>query len=273
MDLTEEIRQRINELNGGHPAILAMAAVVGVAKWPNGEYFYHDAFVAVTPVDVAIFEAKQTGTFRKKVEVRASSRYPLRELRSVGVDRNTEALIFEHDPQEFWLLPTGPKDAWAHLMRTLADAHAGPSQGSAMEAHLRPERSTPLTTWTQVQQYVSANFKVDETDATMMRLTFTIDEDRSQLVFLYRETLRDGQEEWLAIESPIGPVSRIDLKRALEEVGGMVAGALTVRGDFLMLKHSVQISGLDATTFDRPLRLITVTADRLEQLLVGGDAY
>ena len=35
-------------------------------------------------------------------------------------------------------------------------------------------------------------------------------------------------------------------------------------GDYLMLKHSAPIAGMDVESFERPLRLIISTADRLE---------
>lgn len=130
-----------------------------------------------------------------------------------------------------------------------------------------------MTTWADLENYISANYKIGDRQPGRLRLTFDVGGMRSQVVFVFRDTLRDGTEEWFSIESPIGPVNRVDLRRALERVGGMVCGALAQLGEMVVLRHSAPLTNLDINEFERPLNLVVTSADMLERELVGGDDF
>ena len=83
----------------------------------------------------------------------------------------------------------------------------------------------------------------------------------------------DGDEEWIEIESPIGRFGEISLADALEKTSNMVCGNLGKTGDHVTLVHSAPIENLDVNEFERPLRLIVTSADRLERELTGADRY
>ena len=63
------------------------------------------------------------------------------------------------------------------------------------------------------------------------------------------------------------------MSQLLASIGNMVAGGVSILGDVVTLKHCVPIRSLDAESFERPMQLITISADRLEQQLVGGDTF
>jgi hypothetical protein len=107
----------------------------------------------------------------------------------------------------------------------------------------------------------------------MMKLIFDTGELRSQIVMVWRVTLDDGAEEWLQIESPFAELGTVDLGRALQEVGQIVCGALAIVGNVLTIRHAAPLENLNINEFERPLGLVTNTADRLEHILSGGDQF
>jgi hypothetical protein len=130
-----------------------------------------------------------------------------------------------------------------------------------------------MATWYDVVDYVRSNYKIADEKSNMVKLLFNTDGLRSQVVFLWRNVLLDGEEEWLQIESPFAQLGSANLQRALEEVGRVVCGGAAVTGDHLTIRHAVPLANVDINEFERPLILVTTTADRLEKQLVGGDRY
>jgi hypothetical protein len=131
-----------------------------------------------------------------------------------------------------------------------------------------------MAMWSDLVAYVRANYRVAEENPNMLHMVFDTGNLRSQMVFLWRQTLMDGQEEWVQIESPFAEVGSVDLQRALEEVGGVVCGGAAINGGHLLVRHSVPLANLNINEFERPLALVTTTADRLERELDGGgDRY
>jgi hypothetical protein len=130
-----------------------------------------------------------------------------------------------------------------------------------------------MAEWQDLVGYVRANYKVADESPTMMKLVFETGDLRSQIVVLWRQTLKDGTEEWLQIESPFANVDEVDVRRALEEVGNLVCGGLAIMGDILTIRHSVPLENLNINEFERPLALVTFTADELERRMSGGDKY
>jgi hypothetical protein len=130
-----------------------------------------------------------------------------------------------------------------------------------------------MATWQDLTNYVRANYKVAEEGAGSMKLIFETGDLRSQVVMLWRVTLDDGAEEWVQIESPFAELGKVDLTRALYEVGQIVCGGLAIVGDVLTIRHAAPLANLNINEFERPLGLVTNTADRLEHQLSGGDQY
>jgi hypothetical protein len=130
-----------------------------------------------------------------------------------------------------------------------------------------------MTAWPDLVKYVRANYKIADETPTSMKLIFDTGHLRSQVVMLWYETLGDGAEEWLQIESPFAEVDEVDVRKALTEIGRTVCGGLAVIGDVLTIRHAVPLANLNINEFERPLTLVTNTADRLEAQLAGGDRF
>lgn len=132
-----------------------------------------------------------------------------------------------------------------------------------------------MATWDELRQYIAMTQRVDEESGEdWLTFVITTSGDRLQQVFVSRMTLQDGAEEWAVIESPFGDLDKMDLQKALQESATMVCGGLGLfQGTLVTLRHAVLLSALDAQEFDRPLMLVSMGADRLEDKLVGGDRF
>jgi hypothetical protein len=130
-----------------------------------------------------------------------------------------------------------------------------------------------MATWSDLIGYVRSNYKVSDEQPGMVKMVFETDNLRSQIVWLWRQTLMDGNEEWLQIESPFAEVGSVNLQAALEEVGRTVCGGAAIAANFITIRHAVPLVNLNINEFERPLILVTTTADHLEQKLIGGDKH
>lgn len=130
-----------------------------------------------------------------------------------------------------------------------------------------------MANWTDLTTYVRSHYKISHEAQGMLGMTFETTDLRSQLVFLWHVTLMDGTEEWVQIESPIGELGSLDLARAIREAGQTACGGLASTDGFLTFRHAVPLLNLNINEFERPLLLVTGTADRLERLLTGGDQF
>jgi hypothetical protein len=134
------------------------------------------------------------------------------------------------------------------------------------------ERRATLITWQDLVTYVRAHYKIAQEQSDMISLLFQVEGARSQLAFLSRHLLMGGTEEWVQIWSPIGDAGSIDLQAVLEETGGLVCGGLAIVNGHLVIRDAVPLANMDIAEFERPLLLVTTTADALEKKYVGGDA-
>jgi hypothetical protein len=131
-----------------------------------------------------------------------------------------------------------------------------------------------MASWNDVVGVIRASYKVAVDEHDHLGLLFTIDDGgRSQTVHQWRQTLVDGIEEWLQIESPFGRIGEGDTVAALREVGEMVCGGVATMGDLMVLRHSVPLANVDLNEIQRPLRLVVTSADRLERRFTGRDEF
>jgi hypothetical protein len=130
-----------------------------------------------------------------------------------------------------------------------------------------------MASWGALNAYIHSNYKVADESQGMIKLVFELRDGRSQMVLVERSTLLEGLEEWAIIESPFGRIDQVDTRAAIREVGDNVCGGIASSGDFITFRHSVPLANLDPNEFERPLQLVTTTADRLEVMFSGGDVF
>lgn len=130
-----------------------------------------------------------------------------------------------------------------------------------------------MATWSALTEYVRSHYKISDEKPGSLKLVFDLGNLRSQVVFLWRMTLDEGTEDWVQIESPFGRLDSINLRGAIDAMGETVCGGIAALGEFVTVRHSVPLLNLDINEFERPLALVTGTADRLEQQFQGGDQF
>jgi hypothetical protein len=130
-----------------------------------------------------------------------------------------------------------------------------------------------MATWSDVVTYVRANYKVAEEQPNSIKLIFETGNLRSQVVMLWHLTLNDGTEDWVQIESPFGELGSVDLNRAIQMIGNTVCGGMAHVGNMITFRHSLPLLNLNINELERPLVLVTTTADELERTLTGGDKF
>lgn len=130
-----------------------------------------------------------------------------------------------------------------------------------------------MATWDQLKEYIHANYQAREITHRALELLFNTPNNRTQLVFVSSLEDPDGAH-WASIDSPIGQLGTIDVNLCLRVVADLVCGGLAhlqvAGGDYVVIRHSVPLEDLDANEFDKPLRMVTVSADQMEQALSGG---
>ena len=131
-----------------------------------------------------------------------------------------------------------------------------------------------MATWSEFTQYVRSNYKIiEEVPDKMVSMGFGLEGGRTQLVFLWRQTLMGGTEEWVQVESPIGELTPDKVVAAVKAVGNTVVGGIGSAGDVITYRHALPLANLDSNEFERPLRLVTTTADKLEKDIFGKDEF
>jgi hypothetical protein len=130
-----------------------------------------------------------------------------------------------------------------------------------------------LATWSALTDYVRANYKISEETADSLKLIFDMGDLRSQVVFLWRMNLLDGREEWVQIESPFGRLGSVDLIGAIRAMHETVCGGIGAMGDLVTVRHAAPLLNMDINELERPMLLVTATADRLERQFQGGDNF
>ena len=130
-----------------------------------------------------------------------------------------------------------------------------------------------MATWNDVVGYVRNNYKVAEEGPNKIKLIFDTGDLRSQMVFIWHVTLDQGNEEWVQIESPFGELGTLNLAHALQHLADMVCGGMGLVGNVVTYRHAVPLENLNINEFERPLALVTTTADNLERALTGGDTF
>lgn len=130
-----------------------------------------------------------------------------------------------------------------------------------------------MATWNTLVEYVRRNYRVSDEKPNMVKMIFEVGDLRTQLVFLWAQTLGDGTEPWVQIESPFGELDTVDVRAAVQAMSELVCGGIASMGTLVTVRHSVPLENLDINEFERPLNLVLTTADELERKFTGGDRF
>jgi hypothetical protein len=133
-----------------------------------------------------------------------------------------------------------------------------------------------MADWGDLKAYIKDNYTVSEDYGDGLTLEFRLRGGRAQMVSVSHRVVRTGSrdtEHWCLVESPFGVYGEVDLRRALTLVGNLACGGVGMYQDFVTLRDAIPLENLDLNEFERPLLLITASADDLEGMLTGNDEF
>ena len=133
-----------------------------------------------------------------------------------------------------------------------------------------------MATWDDLVRWVRVRYEVMATDAAGLTFRLPTTAGRDQLVHVSHHVPATGEaagREWVRIESPIAPLDAVDLRALLRLVDEAPVGGAAAVGDLAVLRHTAPLDDLTHAGFEAPFRLVTATADELEQKLTGADRH
>ncbi|WP_018331803.1 hypothetical protein [Actinomycetospora chiangmaiensis] len=129
-----------------------------------------------------------------------------------------------------------------------------------------------MASWDDLVLWVRVRYEVMAQDADSLTFRLPTAEDRDQLVYVRHRGQVDGHD-WMQIESPVAKLDRIDVRRLLELAESAVVGGAVAVDGIAVFRHAAPLEDLSFAEFEAPFRLVTETADRLEQQLTGTDDF
>ncbi len=122
-----------------------------------------------------------------------------------------------------------------------------------------------MATSAEALAFLRSKFKIASEEGNLLSMWWTVDNDRSQLVFVEtRETL-------MIVSSPIAEVSDVSAAKVLEESDSVFG--ITNTANAYMLTHVVFLENADANEIEEPLELLAAHADTIQQKLGIADKY
>lgn len=131
-----------------------------------------------------------------------------------------------------------------------------------------------VASWGDLTAFVRSEYQVIEDTGDELRILIEYeDDDRSQVIIITHEIL-DKREDWVQVASVCGPVSKVNLRQLLTEIGetSVVCGAV-IMDEHVVLRHALPLENLQINEFTDPLSFVADTADQLEEIFFGGDGY
>ncbi len=120
-----------------------------------------------------------------------------------------------------------------------------------------------MATRAEALNFIKSNFKVEDLGDDFLKMVWTFENGRSQLVFA------EVRDSLVLVLSPIAEVGRVTADKILdisESVWGIIK-----RGDLYFLTHVILLENADANEISGPLEILAVHADELEEALGLGD--
>lgn len=124
-----------------------------------------------------------------------------------------------------------------------------------------------MATQAQVRQFIEENYKYDVLESGLLKILFTGEDGRSQLIFVAINDLN------IQISSPFAKTEDVTPKQALEANTKFSLGIQLFFGELFVVKHYVELADIDESEIRENFKLVASVADDLEKELVGSDNY
>ena len=127
-----------------------------------------------------------------------------------------------------------------------------------------------MATWKEIKDFIRNNYNLQKDEGDFFQMTFEIDENRSQLVFVQKTKSQSG-DIWIQIASPIGLIEDDEINDALEMLNDAMCGGMVKMGERHFVRHCMPIDELSPDQFIKSMNIIVGVADDMEKRFIGGD--
>jgi hypothetical protein len=128
-----------------------------------------------------------------------------------------------------------------------------------------------MATQQAVIEFLNSNYNVEMLDGGLIKVVFKFEDGRTQMV-LVGFTESKPAPALMITSSVFATTDDVSLKKALR---ASADGPLWVKliGDLLAVTHAMPIADLDPSEIETGFSMVAVTADLLEQQLLGTDNF
>lgn len=123
-----------------------------------------------------------------------------------------------------------------------------------------------MATQAQVRKFIDDNYKYDVLDSGLLKMLFTGEGGRSQLIFV---AINDYNVQ---ISSPFAKTEDVTPKQALEASTKFSLG-IKLFGDLFVVAHYLELGDIDESELREGFTLTASIADDLEKELLGTDNW
>ncbi len=128
-----------------------------------------------------------------------------------------------------------------------------------------------MTQWSDIQQHVRANYRLQDDEPDMMSMVWSYDDGRHQKIILRRYAT--SNHEHVEFKSPFAREGQADHGELLRDNAKLPIGAVALSGEVFLVIHNVLLHSLVPDDVDYLLQRIADLADSLEEKYGGGDAF
>jgi hypothetical protein len=127
-----------------------------------------------------------------------------------------------------------------------------------------------MATWKQIKDFIRSNYKLQEDDGDFFQMTFDIDDNRSQVVFIQKVKSQSGAI-WLQMSSPIGLIEDDEINDALEMLNEKICGGMVKIAEKHFIRECLPIDDLSPEQFVAIMEIVIGVADEMEERFIGSD--
>jgi hypothetical protein len=127
-----------------------------------------------------------------------------------------------------------------------------------------------MATWKQIKDFIRSNYSLQEDEGDFFQMTFELDDDRSQVVFIQKTKSQNGSV-WLQMSSPIGLIEDDEINDALEMLNDKMCGGMVKIGERHFIRECLPVDDLSPEQFVAVMEIIIGVADEMEERFIGSD--
>ena len=151
--------------------------------------------------------------------------------------------------------------------REMQAPRAGPPMpcflGRTIATAARPWDAWKMPSWTDVKLLAASRYKMIHDDGESFEVLFDYKTGRHQKIMVTH--LHAFNVPWIRFRSFVCHRNDMDPLVALAWNAELSLGALALIDDHYAVLHTTALDTLDPEEFDRPLRIISIVADKLEK--------